>query len=143
MQQDRWASLLDVTKEVGVKKLWFFLIVFMSVADLMVALAIIRGYVSVQTGAFAVIAAFALGAGLFLWWNRKRKLQGPTQGSDKTRKALIWLLLAVAVPGVGGIIQAMDEKWDSGNTFGLAFLMLFATLCIYEIIRLRRVKDSK
>ena len=125
------------------KKQWFFLIAFMSIADLLVALAVIRGYVSVETGAFEVIAAFALGAGFFYWWSSERKLERRTQGSDKTSRALIWLLVAVAVPGIGGIIQAMHEKWDIGDTIGLAFFMLFATLCIYEILRRRRAKGLK
>ncbi|HET6841445.1 MAG TPA: hypothetical protein VFK06_07125 [Candidatus Angelobacter sp.] len=125
------------------KKEWLFLIAFMCIALLLVAVAIIRGYLPAETGGVAVIIAFALGAGFFYSWISKRKLERRTQGSDKKSNALIWLLLAVAIPGVGGIIQALHEKWDSGNTIGLTFFMLFATSCIYEILRRRRTNDTK
>jgi uncharacterized membrane protein len=134
---------LDVTKEVGVKKQWFFLIAFVCIATILVALAIIKGYLPAETGGVAVIVAFALGAGFFYSWRSKRKLERLTQASDKTSNALIWLLVIFTISAIVGVIQAMQEKWNIGDTIGLTFFILFATSCVYEILRRRRAKDSK
>jgi hypothetical protein len=64
------------------------------------------------------------------------------QGSDKTGKALIWLLALFTASAVVAFIQALREGWDIGDTIGLTFFAIFATTSIYEIIQRKRRKDS-
>jgi hypothetical protein len=134
-----WLSL----RRFGVKKQLFFIFAFTSTAILLAVLAVVRDYASVEIVSFALMATFASVAGLLLWWNSKRNLGGRTQGSDKTSSALIWLLVPFTASAVVAVIQAMHEKWDIGDTIGLAFFMMFAALSIYEILRRRRTKDSR
>ena len=124
------------------KKQLLFLFAFTSLAILIATLAVVRGYASLEAVSLTLVAAFALAAGLLLWWNRKRK-EAPLSGTGNRKFAFLWLLAPFAASAVVALIQSMHEKWDIGDTIGVSFFALFAGLSIYETMRRSRSKDAK
>lgn len=145
MQRNRWVCPLAVIKEFGMRKQQLlFLFVFTSMAILLAVLVVTRGYASVETASFSTMIAFSSVVGLLILWNRKHKLEVPTQGPDKTsRRSLVWLLAPFAASAVVAFIQGMHEKWNVGDTIGSGFFLLFASLSIYELLRRKRTKEFR
>jgi hypothetical protein len=125
------------------KQQLFFLVVFASMANLLAVLAVMRNYASLETVSIILIATFASGSGLLVWWNNKRIPKVRSKESGKPSRALIWLLVLFTVTAVVAVIQSMQEKWDIGDTIGLSFFILFAVLSIYETLRRRQKKGAK
>jgi hypothetical protein len=125
------------------KKHLFFLFAFPRIAILIATLAVVRGYASLEAVAFTLMAVFASSAGLSFWWNMNRKQDARTADRKNGRSALLWLLAPFTASAVVALIQSIHEKWDIGDTIGISFLILFAGLSIYEIIRRTRNKDAK
>lgn len=143
MQRKRRGFLSAAPEEIDVKRQQLlFLFVFTSLAILIAVLAVFRSYTSLETACLALMATFASVSGALLWWNNRHKSEGSNE-SSKTSSALIWLLVPFTFSAVVAVIQVMHEKWDIGDTIGLAFFMLFAALSIYEMLRRRRTKGSK
>ena len=122
------------------KKQMLFLFAFTSVAILLAVLAAMKGYASIETVSLTIVVAFASVAGLLFWWNRKHKVEVRTEGPHKASRSLIWLLAPFTASAIVALIQAMHEKWNVGDTIGLGFFLLFASVLVQTLVeRVNRV----
>lgn len=116
-----------------------FLFAFAVVENLLAALAVLRGYASVQIAGAAVMVGFALMVTLLMWWGGTQDREEPSKTSKTTKVVPIWLLASFAASACVAIIQGIHEGWDIGDTIGLGFFLLFAGLSVYEAVRKRQV----
>lgn len=121
------------------RKIVFILAAGTSIAMLAAAVAVVEFSVSTTTAFSAVLIAFLMVATVLVWHNKKDG-SSSSEGEipQKSRTALKWLFFPFLIGAIGGLVMALQEGWNAGDTIGAAGFGVFAFLIAFELLRRKR-----